>query len=166
MTEVMVVGDPADERTVRQALFSYETARRALSAYDVTEPFVDTIAVETISLGQAVSLLEDLDWYLARVASEALVREPSIDADEWLARSLARGIRAGEVDAEATGEHLKLYGIAMATDTEGPPLRELVEPMYVTRTDRGVPSYDLRDVEETLVVRVPPEEVPGRATGD
>jgi len=31
---------------------------------------------------------------------------------------------------------------------------ELVEPMYATRVDGAVPEYDLRDVDETLVVRI------------
>lgn len=34
----------------------------------------------------------------------------------------------------------------------------LVEPMYVTRTGADVPTYDLRDVEETLVQRVTESE--------
>jgi len=36
--------------------------------------------------------------------------------------------------------------------------RRLVEPLYVRRTDRDLPEYDLRDVDETVVVRVSESE--------
>jgi len=57
-----------------------------------------------------------------------------------------------------------VYGIVDAGHDEGdtdedagatqdrPPL--LVEPMLLTRTGDAIPEYDLRDVEDTLVVRV------------
>ena len=34
----------------------------------------------------------------------------------------------------------------------------LVEPMYVVRVDGTVPEYDLRDVEDTVMVRVTESE--------
>ncbi|MFB6217933.1 MAG: DUF5804 family protein [Halobacteriaceae archaeon] len=178
MTDVCLVGK--EELALRAELLAYENARSALSAYDLREPYENTVAVETVSLGMAVSLLGDLDWYLRRLADDALVREPSIDPEEWLSRSLATAVRDGDVAPEETGTHLKVYGLdrtrpadgpeegdqneADATDDEsGPdlprrPRGRLVEPMYVTRTDGDVPEYDLRDVEETVVVRVTPDE--------
>jgi hypothetical protein len=38
--------------------------------------------------------------------------------------------------------------------TRRDPARRLVDPMFVTRTGPELPTYDLRDVEETVVVRV------------
>jgi len=42
------------------------------------------------------------------------------------------------------------------TTTDEPP--RLVEPMLVTRTGDSIPEYDLRDVAETLRVRVTESE--------
>lgn len=152
MTEVLLIGD---DGSLREDLLRYETARRALSAYDLSEPYANTLHVETISLGQAVSLLNDLDWYLARVTEAAHVREPSIHESEWLDRPLARGIRDGSIDPAETAAHLKIYGV-IEPEEDGPASRpKLVDPMWTTRTERGVPEYDLRDVTETVVVRVP-----------
>lgn len=148
MTEVLVVGAD-DTDNLRIDLMSYETARSALTAYDLREAYENTVAVETISLGQAVSLLGDLNWYLVRLADMALVREPSVSRDEWLSRDLAAKVRDGEIQPGETAALLKVYGVE-----DG----ELVEPMYVTRQDGEIPEYDLRDVEETLVVRVTEEE--------
>lgn len=155
MTEVLVLGK--GDGDIRERLLSYDAARAALSQYEIQEPYADTLAVETISLGQAVALLNDLDWYLARVAEEALVREPSIDQEEWLTRPLAEAIRDSDIPPDGSGDHLKIYGIEEreVEDAPGRTERHLVEPMFVTRTNRGIPSYDLRDVEETMIVRVP-----------
>jgi hypothetical protein len=162
VTEVLLLG--RGEGGIREALLAYEAAGAALSQYDLREPYVDTLSLETISLGQAVALLNDLDWYLARVADEALIREPSVDEEEWLARPLAEAIRDGEIPPEGTGDHLKIFGIEEREpeDAPGRVERHLVEPMYVTRTNRGIPTYDLRDVEETMLVRVPASATPGR----
>lgn len=143
MTRVCLVG--AANVDLEEALLSRETSRRALSSYDLTSPYRNTIALSTISLGAAVSILNDLNWYLIRFADDALVLEPSVSESEWLSRSLARAIRDGEVDPEETGSLLKLYGVS-----DG----ELVEPMYAQRVGGSVPAYDLRDVDGTLVVRV------------
>lgn len=148
MTEILLVGAD-DVANLRIDLMSYETARSALTAYDLREPYENTVAVETISLGQAVSLLGDLNWYLVRLTDEALVREPSVSRDEWLSRDAARAVRDGELQPGETSALLKVYGV-----DDG----ELVEPMYVTRRDGEIPEYDLRDVEETLVVRVTEDE--------
>jgi hypothetical protein len=147
VTRVCLVGSP--EVDVRYELLSRETARAALATYDLGRPFENSIAVETVSLGAAVSLLNDLNWYLVRFADAALVLEPSVSESEWLSRDLATAVRDGEVGPEESGERLAVYGL-----DDG----RLVEPMYVTRVGGEIPEYDLRDVEETVVVRVSEEE--------
>ncbi len=146
VTTVCIVGGDSD---VRFELLSRETAREALATYELTSPWENTLAVETVSLGAAVSLCNDLDWYLVRFASETLVREPSIDEEEWLSRALAAAVRDDALDPAETDRYLAIYGVAGG---------RLVEPMYATRRDGEVPEYDLRDVEETVVVRVAEEE--------
>jgi hypothetical protein len=148
MTRVCLGGD--EDVNLRDELLSRETAREALATYDLEEPYANTVTVETISLGAAVSLLNDLNWYLVRFARTAFVREPSISETEWLSRDLAEAIRDDEVDPAESGRFLTVYGLN-AED-------ELVEPMYVTRTGPELPDYDLRDVEDTLVVRVTESE--------
>lgn len=147
VTRVCIVGD--DDVDIRFELLSRETSREALATYDLDQPFENTVAVETISLGAAVALLNDLNWYLVRFADESLILEPSISETEWLSRDLAIAVRNEVVDSEATGEYLKIYGV-----DEG----RLVEPLYVRRTEGTHPEYDLRDVDETVVVRVNQDE--------
>jgi len=143
VTRVCLLGDA--ETSVAYELLSRETAREALSTYDVTEPFTNSVAVDTVSLGAAVSLLNDLEWYIVRFVSDALVLEPSISRTEWLSADLARAVRSGSVPPEETDQRLKVFGLE-----DGTP----VEPMFVRRVQGEQPSYDLRDVDETLVVRV------------
>jgi len=178
MTRVCLVGD--EDVNLRYELLSRETARNALVTYDLREPFRNAVGVETVSLGAAVALLNDLDWYLVRFVDEAMVLEPSVSETEWLSRDLAAAIRDDEVTAEESDRFLKIYGLesgsdgrdasdddegamdgeegvvgdeeGVVDDEEGPA--RLVEPMYVTRTGSDVPAYDLRDVDETLVERV------------
>ena len=147
MTQVCLVG--ADDVDLRYELLSRETARAALATYDLHEPFANTVAVDTVSLGAAVSLLNDLNWYLVRFADDALVREPSVSTDEWLSRALAERVRDGDVDPAETDRFLRIHGL------DGD---ELVEPMFATRIEGAVPEYDLRQVAETLVVRVTESE--------
>jgi len=153
MTRVCLVGD--DEYDLRYELLSRETAREALATYDLERPYANTVAVDTVSLGAAVALLNDLDWYLVRFAAGAMVDEPSISEGEWLSRDLATAIRDGDVTSEASDQYLKVYGVT----GEDPP--RLVEPMFVARTGRQLPEYDLRDVRETLTVRVTESEFGG-----
>jgi hypothetical protein len=148
MTRACLLG--TEETDLPVDLLTYETAREALSSYDLDEPFANSIAVETISLGAAVALLNDLQWYIVRLIEEAIVLEPSVDESEWLSRDLAEAIRDEAVDPEDTGEFLAIYGLEERE--EGPPA--LVEPMFARRIDGDHPEYDLRDVEETVVVRV------------
>ncbi|MFB6298245.1 MAG: DUF5804 family protein [Salinirussus sp.] len=159
MTRVCLVG--ADGLNLRYELLSRETAREALRTYDLDEPYDNTVAVETISLGRAVALCNDLDWYLARFARAALVLEPSVSGTEWLSRDLATAIRDDRVDPDDTGRFLRVYGVqsrdADAEDdgaeaADQPP--RLVEPMLVARTGDTLPEYDLRAVEDTLRVRL------------
>ncbi len=176
MTRVCLIGN--DDCNLQYELLSRETSREALATYDLTRPFENTIALRTVSVGAAVSLLNDLNWYLTRFVDEALVQEPSISDDEWLSRSLAEQLRNGAVEPDETAEFCKIYGLERVADTDTdsedepesaatdgddsseterarsePPSR-LVEPLYVRRTAGELPDYDLRDVDETLVVRL------------
>ena len=202
MTRVCLLG--SDDVALGQTLLSHETAREALRTYDLKKPFHNAIGLETVSLGAAVALLNDLNWYLVRYTETALVREPSVSESEWLSRDLATAIRDDRVSPAESDRYLKVYGVQSAGDSsgEGPedgssdrPKPEssdgnerspsdgsghespdeggdksedvdgrthghrgapskLVEPMYVTRSGGSIPEYDLRDVEETVVVRV------------
>jgi hypothetical protein len=153
MTRVCLLGK--DDVDLRYDLVSRETAREALSTYELRQPFENSVAVETISLGAAVALCNDLNWYLVRFVDEVLVSEPSVSEDEWLSRDLAERVRDEEVPPDETGRYLKVYGVE--ADEEG-DTRRLVEPMFVARTGPDLPEYDLRDVEETLRVRITGEE--------
>lgn len=143
MTRVCLVGD--DDVELRYELVSRETARDALTTYDLHAPYENTVALETVSLGAAVALLNDLNWYLIRFVREALVFDVSISDDEWLSRKLATKVRDDKFDPAETDRFLKVFGIE-----DG----RLLEPMFVTRTGPDLPEYDLHDVDETLVVRV------------
>ena len=153
MTQVCLLGK--DEVNLRYELLSRETARQALATYDVREPFENSVAVETVSLGAAVALLNDLNWYLVRFVEDAFVLEPSVSDDEWLSRELATAIRDDEVAEDENGRFLAVYGLEEEESTDVP---RLVEPMLVTRTGGVVPKYDLRDVEGTMVVRLTKSE--------
>ncbi|NLV12800.1 DUF5804 family protein [Haloarcula argentinensis] len=178
MTQVCLVG--SEDVNLRYELLSRETARNALATYDLQAPFANTVAVDTVSLGAAVALLNDLNWYLVRFADAAFVRDPSISETEWLSRDLAAAIRDDDVAPADTGRFLKVYGVVesdvdsesndealsegesesttdtQAMETERPP--ELVEPMLLTRTGDTIPEYDLQDVDDTLIVRVTESE--------
>lgn len=180
MTRVCLLGN--EDVSLRYELLSRETSRNALATYDLREPYQNTVVVETVSLGAAVALLNDLQWYLIRFVDSAFVLEPSVSDREWLSRSLATAVRDDDVDPTETGRFLKVFGIDQPTDetsrdetdgeaastgrtteqsqsdptTERPP--RLVEPMLVVRTGETIPDYDIRDVDETLVVRVTEEE--------
>ncbi|THE64943.1 hypothetical protein D8Y22_10020 [Salinadaptatus halalkaliphilus] len=200
MTRVCLIGD--DDCNLQYELLSRETSRDALATYDLERPFANSLAVRTVSIGAAISLLNDLQWYLTRFVEEALVLEPSISDDEWLSRPLAERLRNGDADPAETREFYKVYGLeresgesdgtsgdskaaaaeansrAAGDDDSSPPTDEepaqpgddggqtqpaagrprLVEPLYVRRTGGELPAYDLRDVSETLVVRVTESE--------
>jgi hypothetical protein len=157
MTRVCLVG--SEDCDLRSALLSRETARDALSTYRLDQPYANTLSLETISLGGAVSLLNDLNWYLVRYTDAAIVLESSISETEWLSRDLANAIRDGAIDPEESDRYIMVYGIESHEEEETERRRQrLVEPMYVTRTGETLPEYDLRDVDETLAVRVTGDE--------
>lgn len=172
MTRVCLVGD--DDVDLRSELLASDTAREALSSYELTRPYANCIGVETISVGAAVSLLNDLDWYLRRYAADALVLEPSVSRTEWLSRALATAIRNERLAPGETGTFLKIYGVVpvdegaandgdaqdpRAPDDGGPDAAHaLVEPLYARRIGGETPAYDLQEVLETVVVRVTAEE--------
>jgi hypothetical protein len=160
MTRVCLVG--TEEVNLRYELLSRETARNALATYDLREPFENTVALETVSIGAAVSLLNDLNWYLVRFTDAAFVLDTSISETEWLSRDLAAAVRDDEVDPAETDRFLRIYGIETDEAEDGDPGFEsaprLVEPMLVTRTGDTIPEYDLRNVADTLVVRVTQDE--------
>ncbi|WP_255167027.1 DUF5804 family protein [Natrononativus amylolyticus] len=163
MTRVCLVGAP--EVNLQYELLSRETSREALATYDLERPFENSLSLRTVSVGAAVSLLNDLQWYLVRFVDDVLVQEPSVSETEWLSRGLAEALRNGELEPGETGEFCKVYGLeadepeSSADDADDHPVTtvtapRLVEPLYVRRTGGEVPDYDLRDVEETLVVRL------------
>jgi len=158
MARVCLVG--SEDCNLRYELLSRETARNALATYDLQEPFENTVALETVSLGAAVSLLNDLNWYLVRFTDATMVLEPSVSDSEWLSRSLAAAMRDDAVGDEERDRFLKVYGVEQPEgdndDTDARP--RLVEPMLVTRTGDSIPEYDLREVEDTVVVRVSKDE--------
>ena len=150
MTRVCLIG--ADDVDLLYELLSRETSRAALSTYELSEPFDNALGLETVSLGAAVSLLNDLNWYLVRFVEYALIKEPSISESEWLSRELATAVRDRKLPPEETDQLLCVFGLED---------NRLVEPMYVTRVTDSVPSYDLRDVDKTVVVRVAEAEFAG-----
>ncbi len=154
MTRVCLVGD--DDVDLCAELLASETARDALSAYELAEPYANCVAVETISLGAAVSLCNDLNWYLRRYVADAIVLEPSVSAREWLSRALATAVRNERVEPAETGTFLMIYGVVAPEAGDGPDA--LVEPMFARRVGGETPGYDLREVDDTLVVRVTPDE--------
>ncbi|OVE86019.1 DUF5804 family protein [Natronolimnobius baerhuensis] len=175
MTRVCLIGNP--DCTLQYELLSRETSREALATYDLTRPFDNALAMRTVSIGAAVSLLNDLQWYLTRFVDEALIKDPSVSTDEWLSRPLAEALRNGTLEPADTGEYCKIYGLeresnALSADdaptteettqpdetASSPGRPRLVEPLYVRRTNGELPTYDLRDVEETLIVRLTEDE--------
>jgi hypothetical protein len=147
MAKVCLVGEGDIE--LRYELVSRETAREALTTYDLTAPYENTVALETVSLGAAVALLNDLNWYLVRFVREALVFDPSVSESEWLSRTLASAIRDDGIEPGESGRFLKVFGVDSG---------KLLEPMFVTRTGAELPEYDLHDVDDTLAVRVTESE--------
>ncbi|MFC7142603.1 DUF5804 family protein [Halosimplex aquaticum] len=116
MTRVCLVG--SDDVNLRYELLSRETARDALATYDLREPFENAVGLETVSLGAAVALLNDLNWYLVRFVDEAMVLEPSVSDEEWLSRDLAAAIRDDEVGPDEAARFLKIYGLEPAVEPD------------------------------------------------
>ncbi|WP_435115389.1 DUF5804 family protein [Halolamina sp. C58] len=145
MAQVCLLGEP--ESDLRYELLSRETAREALSTYELREPYANSLALDTVSIGAAVSLLNDLNWYLVRFVRTALVQSDSVSETEWLSRELATAIRDGDVDPADTGDFLQVYGVE-----EGRPQ----DPAFVEREGDWTPEREGYD--EVLVVRVTEDE--------
>ncbi|MDZ7702649.1 MAG: DUF5804 family protein [Halobacteriales archaeon] len=165
MTRVCLVG--ADGIELRDELWASETARDALASYELDEPYANCVAVDTISIGAAVSLCNDLNWYLRRYVADTLVLEPSVSGEEWLSRSLATAVRNERVAADETATFLKIYGVVEPEvagendDPDAPPANAkpaLAEPLFARRVGGETPEYDLREVLDTVVVRVTADE--------
>jgi hypothetical protein len=157
MAQVCLLGK--DETQLRFELLSRETARDALTTYDLREPYENTLELSTVSIGAAVALLNDLNWYLVRFVQDSWVQSDSVSETEWLSRKLAAAVRDGDISPEETGEYLRLYGIEA---------NQLVDPIHARREDvtgesgagavgeTAVPERD--DYDQLLVVRVTEEE--------
>jgi len=145
VTRVRLIGK--DDYDLRAELLTSETAREALSTYDMEEGRIDnTVSVETATLGSALALLNDLDWYLTRYVRAAEVLEPSVSDEEWLSRRLAERLYSERVEPEETDEFYAVRGVR-----DG----QLLDPLY----SRGSPAdYDLAETDFVTVARVDEEE--------
>ena len=148
MTTVCLLGDP--DVQLRAELLSRETSADALAIYTLRAPFENSVAVQTVSLGTAVALCNDLDWYISRFVDRAMILEESISEEEWLSRALATAVRDREVEPDATRRYLAIYG-----RTDG----RLTDPLFTQPVDdHPLPPYDLEPVDTTVVVRVTADE--------
>jgi len=141
VTRVRILGD--DGYDVRGELLSSETSREALATYDFLDADIDNaVVVETATLGGALALLNDLDWYLTRYARAAEVLEPSVSDDEWLSRRLAERVYEDRINADDTDECYVVRGVK-----DG----ELLDPLY----SRNEPAeYDLADADFVTTTRI------------
>jgi hypothetical protein len=148
VTTVCLLGDA--DVVVREELLSRETAADALSMYSLSSPFFNSVAVQTVSLGTAVSLCNDLDWYIRRFVDRAIIMEESISQSEWLSRSLATAVRDQDIQPDQTRQYLAIYGLI-----DG----RLTDPLYTQLVEGGtLPPYDLKPVDDTIVVRITADE--------
>jgi hypothetical protein len=145
VTRVRVLGK--DEYDLRGELLTSETSREALSTYDFLETRIENaVVVETATLGGALALLNDLDWYLTRYARASEVLEPSVSEEEWLSRRLAERVYEGKTDADDTDDFYVVRGVS-----DG----ELLQPLY----SRGEPAeYDLAETDFVTVTRLDESE--------
>ena len=145
MTRVRVLGK--DEYDLRGELLTSETSREALSTYDFLETRIENaVVVETATLGGALALLNDLDWYLTRYARASDVLEPSVSEEEWLSRRLAERVYEGKIDADDTDDFYVVRGVS-----DG----ELLDPLY----SRGESAeYDLAETDFVTVTRLDESE--------
>ncbi|QKY19399.1 hypothetical protein B4589_003030 [Halolamina sp. CBA1230] len=148
MAQVCLLGEL--ESDLRYELLSRETAREALSTYALREPYANSLALDTVSIGAAVSLLNDLNWYLVRFVRTPLVQSDSVSETEWLSRDLATAIRDGDIDPAETGELLQVYGVEDSRPQD---------PVFVEREGDWTPEREGYD--EVLVVRVTEDEFDG-----
>lgn len=144
MTRVRIVG--RDDVELEYELMSSETSRKAISSYDrLPCPIDNALELQSASLGAALALLNDLDWYLRRYADWAAVLEPSISEEEWLSRKLATRVYERDLDPSQTEGYYAIHGVK-----DG----ELLEPMYV----RSPSEYDLHETDYVVVTRITEKE--------
>lgn len=145
VTRVRILGEEGID--LRGELLTSQTSREALSTYDFLETRIENaVVVETATLGGALALLNDLDWYLTRYARASEVLEPSVSETEWLSRRLAERVYEGKTDADETEEFYVVRGVQ-----DG----EVLQPLY----SRGEPAeYDLAETDFVTVTRVDEEE--------
>jgi len=141
VTRVRILGKEGYD--VRGELLSSETSRGALATYDFLDTRIDNaVVVETATIGGALALLNDLDWYLTRYARAAEVLEPSVSEDEWLSRKLASRLYQNRIDADDTREYYAVRGVK-----DG----ELLDTLY----SRSEPAeYDLGDADFVTTTRI------------
>ena len=147
MTEVRLIGtEPVD---LFNTLMEHEVSRNALSPYSLTIPFENSIDITTISLGAAVSLLNDLNWYLSRYVKEALVLEPSVHKKEWLSRQLATAIRNEEIHPRNSKKFHKIYCLLSSNET-----LKLTRPISTTRDELSTLDFLQPDPNFRITIRL------------
>ena len=147
MTEVRLIG--IEHIDLLGTLMEHEVSRNALSPYSIISPFENSIDLTTISLGAAVSLLNDLSWYLSRYVKEALVLEPSVHKKEWLSRRLATAIRNEEIHPRNSKKFLKIYGLSQSDET-----LKLTQPIFTTREELLTLDRPHADLSSQIIIRL------------
>tara|TARA_B100000809_G_C14969330_1_gene470304 strand:- start:118 stop:582 length:465 start_codon:yes stop_codon:yes gene_type:complete len=147
VTEVRLIG--TEHVDLFETLMEYEVSRNALSPYSIIIPFENSIDLTTISLGAAVSLLNDLSWYLSRYVKEALVLEPSIHKKEWLSRQLATAIRNEEIRPRNSKKFLKIYCLSRSEET-----LKLTRPIFTTREELLTLNLPHADPSSQIIIRL------------
>ena len=147
MTEVCLIG--TEHVDLFNTLMEHEVSRNALSPYSITIPFENSINLTTISLGAAVSLLNDLSWYLSRYVKEALVLEPSIHKKEWLSRQLATAIRNEEIRPRTSKKFLKIYYLSRSEE-----ILKLTRPIFTTREELSTLDPPHTDSSSQIIIRL------------
>ena len=147
MTEVRLIG--TEHVDLFNTLMEHEVSRNALSQYSLTIPFENSIDLTTISLGAAVSLLNDLNWYLSRYVQEALVLEPSVHKKEWLSRQLATAIRNEKIHPRSSKKFLKIYCLLSSPET-----LKLTRPILTTRSELPTLDFPQPDPNSRIIIRL------------
>ncbi len=145
MPRIRLYGD--DDYDLRFELVTSETSREALSTYELRDVGIEnTVELEVTSLGSAIALLNDLNWYIMRYVDWVDVMEPDISEDEWLSRKLVTEIYEERMDPDDSSRFYMIRGVK-----DG----EILEPLYV----KDSPSdYDLHEVDFEIVTRISEEE--------
>ena len=144
VTSVRILGK--EDVDLRGELLTSETSREALSTYDFLETSIDNaVVIGTATLGGALALLNDIDWYLTRYARATEVLEPSVSEDEWLSRRLAERLYENREEGTNPEETDEFYVVRGVRDGD------LLQPLY----SRGEPAeYDLAETDSVTVTRL------------